>query len=287
MPLVNEPPIVDPLEVAECWEANAETWTRHARAGYDVYRDALNTPAFLSILPPVRGLVGLDIGCGEGSNTRQVAGLGAKMYAIDIAPTFIRHARAMEEVEPVGIVFSVADGASLPFPAERFDFVVAFMSLMDIPDQGRVLHEAQRVLRPGGFLQFSITHPCFDPPHRKVLRDAAGIPRAIEVGGYFDCIDGRVDSWWFGTVPPEERKRVAPFRTPRFDRTLSGWVEILCRAGLVIERLAEPCATAELAAAEPVVADTRVAPLFLHIRARKPGSSKGKRNRACKSAARS
>jgi SAM-dependent methyltransferase len=272
----NEAAIVDPAKVAECWEANADTWTRHARAGYDVYRDALNTPAFLSILPPLRGLSGLDVGCGEGSNTRQLARLGARMHAIDIAPTFVRHAQAAEEAERLGIRFSVADGANLPFPAERFDFVVAFMSLMDIPDQQRVVQEAQRVLQPGGFLQFSITHPCFDPPHRKVLRDAAGIPRAIEVAGYFDSIDGRVDSWWFGTVPPEERERVAPFRTPRFDRTLSGWVEILCRAGLVIEQFAEPCASAELAAAEPVVADTRVAPLFLHIRARKPGGSQSK-----------
>jgi hypothetical protein len=32
-------------EVAQYWEANAETWTRHARAGYDIYRDGLNTPA--------------------------------------------------------------------------------------------------------------------------------------------------------------------------------------------------------------------------------------------------
>ena len=29
------------------WNANAETWTKLARAGYDVYRDHLNTPAFL------------------------------------------------------------------------------------------------------------------------------------------------------------------------------------------------------------------------------------------------
>jgi SAM-dependent methyltransferase len=273
MPEFEEALIADPAGVAGCWEANAETWTRHARAGYDIYRDALNTPAFLSILPPVRGLSGLDVGCGEGSNTRQLSQLGATMYAVDIAPTFIRHARTAEEAAPVGIVFSVADGTNLPFAARSFDFAVAFMSLMDIPDQQRVLQEIARVLRSGGFLQFSITHPCFDPPHRRVLRDAAGVPRAIEVAGYFDRIDGRVDRWWFSTVPRDERERVAPFRTPRFDRTLSEWVEMICRAGLVIEQFAEPCASPELAAAEPVVADTRVAPLFLHIRARKPAAS--------------
>ena len=128
------------------------------------------------------------------------------------------------------------------------------------------------MLRPGGFLQFSILHPCFVPAHRKVLREADGRTRAIEIAGYFDTIDGRVDRWWFETLPREERERVGPFQTLRFHRTLSGWVEIICRAGLVIEQFGEPYASPELAEAEPVVADTRVAPLFLHVRARNPES---------------
>jgi hypothetical protein len=46
---------MDASDVAACWEANAETWTRHARAGYDLYRDALNTPHFMANLPEWRG----------------------------------------------------------------------------------------------------------------------------------------------------------------------------------------------------------------------------------------
>src|SRR5258708_2642933 len=80
--------------VAACWEGNAETWTRQSRAGYDVYRDQNNTPAFLAMLPPIAGLDGIDLGCGEGGNTRLLAARGARMHAIDIAPTFIRHARS-------------------------------------------------------------------------------------------------------------------------------------------------------------------------------------------------
>ena len=95
-------------EVAALWEANAESWTRYARAGYDVYRDALNTPTFLAMLPPLSGLHGLDVGCGEASNTRELARLGARMHAIDIAPTFVRHAQATEASDPLGIIFQVA-----------------------------------------------------------------------------------------------------------------------------------------------------------------------------------
>ncbi len=258
-------------EAAACWEANAETWTRHARAGLDVYRDQVNTPAFLAMLPPVAGLGGLDIGCGEGGNTRELARRGARMTALDVSPTFIHHAREAEREAPLGIKYVHADAACLPVADETFGFATAFMSLMDMPDQAAVLAEIYRVLRPDGFLQFSILHPCFVPPHRRVLRAADGTTvRAIEVGGYFDLIDGRVDRWWFGEVSQEERARVAPFQEPRFHRTLSTWLNLVVATGFMLERLGEPCADEATAAAVPTVADTRVAPLFLHIRGRKP-----------------
>lgn len=260
---------MDPSKAAELWEANAETWTRHARAGYDVYRDALNTPAFLAMLPPVQGLSGLDIGCGEGANTRKLAALGARMIAIDIAPTFIRHASEAEASQPLGIVYRTGDGQALPFPAESFDFATAFMSLMDMPNPEKVIQETARVLRSGGFFQLSILHPCFAPSHRRVLRDADGKTTGVELGRYFDDTDNEVETWWFGFAPAEERAQAPPFRTLRIHRTLSQWVEMLCAAGLRIEKFAEPRASEELAATVPVVEDTRTIPLFLHIRARK------------------
>jgi 2-polyprenyl-3-methyl-5-hydroxy-6-metoxy-1,4-benzoquinol methylase len=256
-------------EVAQYWEANAESWTRHARAGYDIYRDGLNTPAFLDMLPPIQGLSGLDIGCGEGFNTRQLARLGARMRAIDIAPTFIRHAQETEQTEPLGIEYSVDDATDMPFTSNSFDFATAFMSMMDMADHGAALCETARVLRPGGFLQFSILHPCFVPPHRKVLREPSGTTRAIEIGGYFDATDGRIDTFRFENLPEEERQRTEPFRVPRFHRTLSGWVDLIVAAGLIIERFGEPRVSVEVAKAEPVLEDTLVAPLFLHIRALK------------------
>jgi len=263
---------MDLADVAKYWEGNAENWTHLSRAGYDVYRDALNTPAFLAILPPIGGLAGLDIGCGEGTNTRQLASLGARMQAIDFSPTFIRYAQAEEDREPLGITYQVADGAALPFPEGSFDFAVAFMSFMDMPDQARALAEAARVLRPGGFVQFSILHPCFSPPHRRIVRDASGKTLAIEIGRYFDGAAGYIDEWIFSSMSAEQSAGLEPFRIPVFHHPISEWVEFICRAGLVIEQFGEPHASPELAAAVPVVEDTRVAPLFLHVRARKPGS---------------
>jgi len=253
-------------EVAAFWEGNAETWTRQTRAGYDVYRDALNTPAFLAMLPQVDGLSGIDIGCGEGSNTRQVAAQGAHMTGIDVAPTFIRHA-----IEAGGdITYQVADAHALPFADDSFDFATAFMSLMDMPGPEQALIEARRVIKPGGFLQFSILHPCFVPPYRKTLRRMDGTTKAVEIARYFEMTQGEVDRWWFSTTSLAERAATPQFQIPRFHRPLHAWVDMIVAAGLTIEKLGEPMASEAVAAAHPIVEDTRVAPLFLHVRARKP-----------------
>jgi ubiquinone/menaquinone biosynthesis C-methylase UbiE len=179
-------------QVGRFWNGNADAWTRLARAGYDVYRDYLNTPAFFEMLPDVTGRSGLDIGCGEGHNTRLLAIHGARVTAIDIAEIFIEYAKQAEDDEPLGIEYRVASAVELPFSDGTFDFATAFMSLMDVPETGKILAEAFRVLKPNGFLQFSISHPCFDTAHRRNLRNANGLTYAIEVGDYFRRLDGAV-----------------------------------------------------------------------------------------------
>lgn len=261
---------MDDLEAGRYWDQNADTWTRLSRLGYDVYRDLFNTPAFLSFLPDVAGLSGVDLGCGEGHNTRLLVQRGARMTAIDVSPCFIRYALQEERRSPVGIRYAVASAQRVPLADAAFEFAAAFMSLMDMPEPIQALREACRVLKSGGFLQFSICHPCFDPPHRKMLRDADGNARALEVGAYFEETCGRIDEWLFSAAPHSAKAGLRPFRIPRFHQPLSAWFNAVVDAGFRIERVSEPCADDETAFRFPVVADTRVVAYFLHVRCRKP-----------------
>ncbi|MFW5652706.1 MAG: class I SAM-dependent methyltransferase, partial [Planctomycetota bacterium] len=162
---------LDHREVGRYWDGNAELWTRLARDGYDGFHDLMNNPIFFQMLPDVAGSTGLDVGCGEGHNTRLLALRGVRMTAIDISPKFVQFAREAEAQEPLGIEFNGSSAISLPFPDDNFDFATAFMSLMEFAEADQALREIHRVLRPGGFLQFSITHPCFDTPYRRRIRD--------------------------------------------------------------------------------------------------------------------
>src|SRR5690348_877946 len=146
-----------------------------SRAGFDRYRDLVNTPGFFALLPPVDGLTCLDLGCGEGHNTRLLAGRGARVAAVDIADSFI--AAAVGVPHP-GIRYVLGDGSLLPFRAASFDAVTAFMSLMDVADPERTLREVARVLRPGGFVQFSVIHPVMSAPVGRWVEDEAGVRQA-------------------------------------------------------------------------------------------------------------
>lgn len=259
-------------EVGRYWDENAETWTRLARAGYDVCRDYFNTPAFFRMLPDVEGLSGLDIGCGEGHNTRLLAERGARVTAIDIARLFIRHARRIsaEKQQHLPIAYQIASAVELPFAEASFDFATGFMSFMDIPETERVIAEAYRVLKPGGFLQFSITHPCYDTPHRQSRYDDEGQVYAFEVGGYFQNLQGEISEWIFSAAPPEVREGLPEFKIPYFTHTISQWLNMLIEQGFRLERVGEPRPDAEAVRQCPNLQGARIVAYFLHIRVRKP-----------------
>ena len=212
------------------------------------------------------GLLCLDLGCGEGHNTRLLAGRGARVAALDVAEAFI--AAAAEAGGP-GIRYLVGDGEVLPFRASSFDAVTAFMSLMDVADPERVLHVVARVLRPGGFIQFSVLHPVIAAPVGRWVQDESGVRQGRVVGDYF--YQGPLtETWSFGAAPAEFRERHQPFTITYARRTVTGWLSAVLASGLLIEAATEPCADQRTAAAHPEVADTRIAPYFLIVRARKP-----------------
>lgn len=261
--------IMNDQEAGQYWNENARAWTILTRAGYDLYRDYLNTPAFFDILPDVNGLSGIDIGCGEGYNTRLLAQKGAKMEAIDIAEVFIQKALEEEAQTPLNIRYQVATAIDLPFEDAQFDFATAFMSLMDVPETEQALKEAFRILKPHGFLQFSILHPCFNTPHRKNLRNFQGKTYAVEVGDYFKNLNGDIDEWTFGQAPPDLKKSLPKFKTPKFTRTLTQWMNYILRAGFIIEQINEPYPDDETVRQQPYLQDSQVVAYFLHIRCRK------------------
>ena len=261
---------MDDKEVGKYWDDNAENWVKLARMGYDRCRDLINSPAFFKMLPDISNLKGLDIGCGEGHNTRIAAKKGGKMTAIDISEVFIKYANESEQKEPLGIKYEVANAIELPYSENYFDFAIATMSLMDIPENEKAIQEAFRVIKLGGFFQFSITHPFVSNSDFRWLKNEQGKKIGFVIEDYFKKFNGELEEWIFGAAPKEITKKMTKFKIPRFTRTLSEWLNLLIKEGFILERFCEPYVEDEILEKHPEEYDSRIIPYFLIIRCRKP-----------------
>jgi SAM-dependent methyltransferase len=130
----------------------------------------------LNALPDrMSGLDVLDVGRGEGIVSRALATAGARVVGIDSTRTLIAHAEAAERARPAGVVYRVDDGTILHTVADdSVDGVIAALSLNNIADLDAALGSVRRVLRPNGFLTFTVPHPCFDAPAPRQSRRRVG-----------------------------------------------------------------------------------------------------------------
>jgi len=101
---------------------------------------------------PLHGLKVLDIGSELSPFPWFLASLGASVWIVEKDLTF---AGAWERVKSEGqfpVEWKEVDGATLPFADDFFDLVLSFSVLEHIPEKGRAIAEAARVLKPSGRL---------------------------------------------------------------------------------------------------------------------------------------
>jgi flavin reductase (DIM6/NTAB) family NADH-FMN oxidoreductase RutF/precorrin-6B methylase 2 len=95
----------------------------------------------------------LDLGCGAGRATRELAGRCREAIGVDASTAMV--ARATDSAKALGaenVRYLEAQATALPFEEGAFDLVVASNLLFHLADPGAALREAARVLRPGGRL---------------------------------------------------------------------------------------------------------------------------------------
>lgn len=106
----------------------------------------------------------LDVGCGSGGHLRRMADFGVEpgnCFGVDLFRKSLCNARRLNP----NIHFLEAHGARLPFSDEAFDLVFQFTMLTSVLDdqlRREIVHEMQRVLRPGGYLiwyDFAYSNP--------------------------------------------------------------------------------------------------------------------------------
>ncbi|MGO9197998.1 MAG: class I SAM-dependent methyltransferase [Acidimicrobiales bacterium] len=214
----------EPGPPATDWDAIAPWWRETFSNGADLEYELQILPVAASHLAGRERI--LDVGTGEGQLARRlVTNVPPPALVAGIDPYFRQLANALEQGG--GPVYAQARGEQLPFPAGAFDGVVCCLVIEHADDPDAVLAEMVRVLAPGGVLLLLINHPVVQGPGSGFVDDRVLDERYWRIGPYLT-----------EQVVVEEVDPGVPVRFSH--RPLSGYINPLCDAGLVLTRLEEP-----------------------------------------------
>lgn len=227
--------------VREAWNANAGWWDDTIGGEGNAFHRTVVAPAQMRLLDLRAGESVLDIACGNGQFTREMAPVVAKVVAFDFSEAFVERARQRTAASGItNIEYRIIDATNeqqlLTLGERAFDAAVCAMSLMDMASVDPLFGALATLLRPGGRFVFSILHPCFNSGGCRMLaemedRDGELVETyAIKVVSYLDTAPGRRGVGIPGQPQPQLY----------FDRTISDLFNACFRAGFVLDGLAEP-----------------------------------------------
>lgn len=116
----------------------------------------------------------LELGCGTGYFTRELAVTGAQITAIDISPELLEKAR--QECSFANARFEIQNAYAMTFSNETFDSVVG-SSVLHHLEIDQALAEIYRVLRPGGTIRF--TEPNMLNPQIAIQKNVPAVKRRL------------------------------------------------------------------------------------------------------------
>jgi SAM-dependent methyltransferase len=172
----------------EMWDADASNWIERGRAAWasdDIWWGIWHVPeAELGLLPDVRNLDVVELGCGTGYVSSWLARRGARPLGLDNSGAQLATARAFQEEFGVRFPLIHADAERTPLRDEAFDLAVSEYGAAIWCDPFRWIPEAARILRPGGRLVFlghsyvaMLTFPDVGPAGEALQRSHFGMHR--------------------------------------------------------------------------------------------------------------
>lgn len=166
----------------------------------------------------------LEFGGGAAQGGRWCAGHGARVVSTDLSAGMLATARVLDgrTAGPTPLL-TQADATRLPFADASFDIVFsAYGATPFVADSAGLMAELARVLRPGGLLAFSTTHPI-----RWAFPDVPGAQGLTADASYFDERP-YVEAVWGETSYVEHH------------RTMGHRIAEIIDAGLVLQAVHEP-----------------------------------------------
>lgn len=140
------------------WDAMAHEWVERGRRNWasdEIHWGIWHIPeASVGLLPDVRGLDVIELGCGTAYVSAWLARRGARVVGIDNSPRQLETARLLQAEFGLDFPLLLGNAEQVPLPDASFDLAVSEYGAAIWADPYRWIPEAARLLRPGGRLVF-------------------------------------------------------------------------------------------------------------------------------------
>lgn len=211
-------------------------------------------PALQAMLPPLRGLRVVDLGCGYGWFCRWASEQGAEqVLGLDVSEKMLE--RAVATTSDAAVSYARADLERLELADAAYDLVYSSLTLHYIVDLAGLLGAAYRALTAGGKLVFSIEHPIYMAPMQPGwVLDAQG-RRTWPVYSY--QVEGPRSTNWLAEGVIKQH------------RTIGSLLNLLIAAGFTISHVEEWGPSAEQLLTRPELAEERDRPMMLLVAAQR------------------
>ncbi|WEX86321.1 class I SAM-dependent methyltransferase [Sinorhizobium garamanticum] len=211
-------------------------------------------PAIRAMLPDLRGLRVVDLGCGFGWFARWARQNSAgHVLGLDLSENMI--ARARKDTDDAAIDYRVADLDHLVLPEASFDFAYSSLVFHYIEDFDRLVRTVHASLVPGAHFVFTIEHPIYMAPSKPGWASDADGRRIWPLDRYSD--EGKRTTDWLarGVV--------------KYHRTIGTTLNTLVAAGFSIRHVEEWSPAPEQIAANPDLAEEIDRPMMLLVAAQR------------------
>lgn len=210
-----------PEQAEEAWDKLANWYSARKKGSYEF---KIQLPAILNLLGNFRRKSLIDIGCGPGTYSVEFTKRGANVLGIDLSQKMLNKARENAKMADVKLMLQKADGHLIPCPDNSFDVAVIILTILN----EKIIEEAARVLKSGGLLLISDTHP---------ILEAKGRWESSEIGAF------RIIEDYFSRDKKEWQIKNGSEQTISLKyhtQTIEQCVNMIADAGFRILRIAEP-----------------------------------------------
>lgn len=137
------------------WDIRSSDYNDFVVRGFSIDRERRSWQEHFTSILGSEPLDILDVGCGPGIVSMQLADLGHRMTSVDLSDRMLEYARENASANGFDIDFLQADAMGLPFEDDSFDAVVSDYMLWTVPEPRKVISEWYRVLKPGHVLVYT------------------------------------------------------------------------------------------------------------------------------------